>query len=45
MGLAVISGEHIEDLSMGAGNGPMISKRTIADSVIESSTMGTVALL
>jgi hypothetical protein len=42
VGLAVISGKHTEDLSIGATAVRRL-KRTVADFVIESSTTGTVA--
>jgi hypothetical protein len=45
VGLAVISGKHTQDLSTGARRRSEGLKRTVADSVIESSTTGMVALL
>jgi hypothetical protein len=45
VGLAVIPGKHTEDLLIGADGVWKASNRTVADSVIESSTTGTVALL
>jgi hypothetical protein len=45
MGFAVILGKHTENLSIGADGVWKASKRTVAESVIESSTTGTVALL
>ena len=40
----MISGKHTEDLSIGATASRRL-KRTVADSVIEASTTGTIALL